>query len=168
MALICASAPAMKGFFSGLTKTVTNRYGTKSRIEDHSNSYPLASKATLPRSGDEEADFTQRDGQSIALYETPRINDSEFMDWRSSDAKADVEAKYIEDACYRGNWADSDSRSQSDATWTAVKEAKVSSEIVKSPGSRTRMQDGGILITETFTVERGRAPFATEKKAPRL
>ncbi|KAE9966860.1 hypothetical protein BLS_007249 [Venturia inaequalis] len=170
MALICASAPAMRGFFSGISKTVTNRYGTKTRITDHSNSYALASKNTIARARDGEANLIQRDGQFIPLDETlrdeyPRTHDSNSWDWRQGEAKSDLEARYIEDPYYRGNWADSELRSQSDAAWTANREAKSSDELLNSPGRKARVQDGEILITETFSVERGGDPYAKERKA---
>lgn len=170
MALICASAPAMRGFFSGISKTVTNRYGTKTRITDHSNSYALASKNTIPRARDGEANLIQRDGQFIPLDEAlrdeyPRTHDSNSWDWRQGEAKSDIEARYIEDPYYRGNWADSELRSQSDAAWTANREAKSSDELLNSPGKKARVQDGEILITETFSVERGGDPYAQERKA---
>lgn len=170
MALICASAPAMKGFFSGLSKTVTHRYGTKTRVTDRSKSYPLASNNTLPRTRDGEANLIQRDGQFITLHETLRgdeylQHDPNFWNWRSGEMKgADTEVKYVEEPYYRGNWADSDLRSQSDVTWTAITEAKSSDEILTSPGRRARVQDGGILITETFSVERGSDPFSKERR----
>ncbi|TID22645.1 hypothetical protein E2P81_ATG01771 [Venturia nashicola] len=152
MALICASAPAMKGFFSGLSKTVTNRYATKSRNTDGSHSYPLSNNT--PRAEDGEANLIQRDGQFITLHETLPGDDYSW-EWRPGETKAVAEVKCVEDPYYRGNWADSELRSQSDGVWTAITEGKKSHEILNSPGRRARLQDGGILITETFSVERG-------------
>lgn len=170
MALICASAPAIKGFFAGISKTVTNRYGPRTHNTDRFTSYPLASKNSTPRSGDGTADLIERDGQFITLHETLRGDEyshrkTQSWDWRSAETKGPgVHAKYIEEPFYRGNWADSDLRSTSDATWNGIHESKSSDEILTSPGRRAMVQDGGILITETFSVERVTDPYAKERR----
>lgn len=166
MALICACAPAMKGFFSGLSNSAKNRYPSKNRSTDRSNHLPLGSNNTTPQ-----ATLIQRDGQLITLHETLRgdeyldKHESSFWNRRPGEQMGgEVGMKYIEEPYYRGTWGDSDLRSQSDATWTAITEAKSSDEILSSPGRRARVQDGGILITETFSVERGSDPYAQERR----
>ncbi|QDS68591.1 hypothetical protein FKW77_000730 [Venturia effusa] len=172
LALICACAPAMKGFFTGISRTVTGRYSTKLRNTDRSNSCPFTSDEALPRTGDGGETLIQRDGQIIPLREMLRrdgylqTHDVKFWDRRPGERKIpNAEAKYAEEPYYRGNWANTDLRSHSDATWAAITEANRSDDILTNPGRRAKVQDGGILITETFSVERGSDPYAKERKA---
>jgi hypothetical protein len=162
IAIICASAPAMKGFFSGLSKTVSNRYGSHTRNTDRSNSFPLTSKLSPPRTGSGTADLIQRDGQFITLHETLRGDEYLHAQDPWTQPKYTEEPKYNEEPYYRGKWADSDLHSQTEP-WN---EGKTSQEILTTPGRRARVQDGGILITETFSVERAgeRDPYAKERR----
>jgi hypothetical protein len=175
MAIICASAPAMKGFFSGLSQTVSNRYGSRTRNTDRSNSFPLSSKISPLRTGSGSADLIQRDGQFITLHET--LRGDEYLQtneqWNNEAQKHNQEPKYNEtpgygeDPYYKGKWADSDVHSHSDAPWNEMNEGKTSQEILTIPGRRARVQDGGILITETFSVDRGSGhsdPYAKERR----
>jgi hypothetical protein len=175
MAIICASAPAMRGFFSSLSNTVSNRYGSHTRNTDHSNSFPLTSKLSPPRTESGTADLIQRDGQFITLQET--LRGDEYLQtqeqWINEAQKYNQAPmynetpRYNEESYYGGKWVDSDFHSHSDSPWNGMNERKTSQEILTSPGRKARVQDGGILITETFSVERGGGhpdPYAKERR----
>jgi hypothetical protein len=122
MAIICASAPAMKGFFSGLAQTVSVRYGSRTRHTERINSYPLTSKNSPGTgTGSGTGDLLQR-----------------------------------EEHLYNEKWDDADLE-----PWNS---GKTSHEMLTVPGRKARVQDGGMLITETFGVEKGSDPYAKERR----
>jgi hypothetical protein len=145
MAIICASAPAMKGFSSGIAQTVSGRYGSRTKNTDRSNSFPLASSKNSPGIGSGTRDLLHREGhvrRPENVYSQEHLRCEEHL--------------YSEEHSYHDKWTESDME-----PWNS---GKTSHEMLTVPGKRARVQDGGILITETFSVDQRSDPYAKERR----
>jgi hypothetical protein len=110
LAIICASAPAMKGFFAAVRDKVTTRYGYGSRSSTR-KAGAVGSSGNTTGSRD---NFT-------------KLSDDHWAD-------------------KSGPWHDNTSH-----------------ELLETPGKKVRVQDGSILVTETFSVNR-EDPYAKERR----
>jgi hypothetical protein len=127
MAIICASAPAMKGFFTGLAKTVTNRYGSRTTGSNDSN---LINKP--PNSGNKGV--------------IPKA-------FSYSTAKR---------ASHTSNLINVDDLGYDDAEhWSPN---KTSYEMTGQAEEKRMVKSRGILVTETFSVDRGVDSYRKERK----
>jgi hypothetical protein len=124
VAIICASAPAMKGFFTGLARSATDRYGSRS-----GGSKTYRSDQYLPDGGSSVLIPTSNAGK----HASHNLTEFELSD----------------------RWDDEE------GGWYPV---ETSHDMRTVPGKKARVQDGGILITETFSINERINPYYKERR----
>jgi hypothetical protein len=127
LAIICASAPAMKGFLTGLAQLATNRYGSRSGGSSNYRS----------------DGYLQESRCSILIPNSSSCN-------AGKDASHTLTSVELSDKWDNGA-----------ATWYPNKSSH-GMEPIQGKGSR--VHDGGILITETFSINHGVDPYYKERR----